>query len=746
MQYNIIPYPQELTPKEGTFTFNKRTVIVCPTNEPEIQKLALQFAEQFKRVSGISIVVKSIEKVKKNEQVFVFQKALLENDEAYKLQISPNAIRVEARTPNGFFYALQTLYQLLPTDIYGKNKSKIRKWSAPCVSISDAPRFAYRGLHLDVGRHFFPIDFIKKYIDAMAFHKLNNFHWHLTEDQGWRLEIKKYPLLTEIGSKRKETLIGNFFERFPQQFDGKPYGGFYTQDEAREIVAYAAERFINVIPEIELPGHAQAALASYPFLSCTQDTTIEVATRWGIFKDVYCPRESTFTFLEDVLTEVLDIFPSKYIHIGGDECPKDRWKECPDCQSLIKKLNLKDEHELQSYFVQRIERFLNSKGRKIIGWDEILEGGLAPNATVMSWRGTNGGIAAAKAGHDVIMNPRTHCYFDYYQSDPMNEPTAIGGYLPLNKVYHYEPVPAELTSDEAKYILGAQANVWTEYIPTSQHVEYMTFPRVSAMSEVLWSSTKNWESFSKRLLTQFERYSTLGIHFSKAFYDVQFKPELTSENKMKVTLSVDYPDAPIYYTTNGQAPTPKDALYVLPLVFDQSVTLTAATFVDGKMQKPITKSYSVNKLTGLEYTQNLKNTWFDGGAKFALTDGIFGNNKLYSEWMGIGGNMDAEITVDMKEMKPIERFSVGLISIPGLCVQHPTQIQLFCSTDDAEYTLIAEKQIVPSDLPTWEIIRPELVFPKTETRFLKLKLKNSGVCPAGRPSGSMIFMDEIEAW
>jgi len=428
-EYNIIPFPQEIISQSGTFSFNKKTVILCSFQQTEKLKIAQQFSDQFALVSGMKLQVLDISSGTDTTNSIIFQTKSVpgQSPEAYRLQINQKTIRIEAQTGNGFFYALQTLYQLMPVEIYGYKKSGILKWSAPAVQIYDAPRFAYRGLHLDVCRHFFPVEFIKKYIDAMAIHKLNSFHWHLTEDQGWRIEIKKYPLLTEIGSKRDETLKGYYYENFPQQFEKKSYGGFYTQDEAKEIVAYAKERFITVIPEIELPGHAQAAIAAYPFLSCNQDSSVKVESRWGIFPEVYCPRESTFTFLEDVLTEVMAIFPSNYIHIGGDECPKDRWKTCPDCQKIIKTLNLMDENGLQSYFVERIEKFVNSKGRRIIGWDEILDGGLAPNATVMSWRGIQGGIAAAKSGHDVIMTPGTHCYFDKYQADPTTEPTTIGG-------------------------------------------------------------------------------------------------------------------------------------------------------------------------------------------------------------------------------------------------------------------------------------------------------------------------------
>ena len=552
-EYYIIPYPQQLVPGQGKFVINEKTVLVYNGQDTGIKKLIQQFSDQVQLVSGLKMLPKT-NATANTENVIEFNQIidLKSNPEAYSLTITPQKIIIQSSAANGFFYALQTVYQLLPADIYGKKRVDAKEWSVQAVSITDAPRFAYRGLHLDVCRHFYPVEFIKKYIDAMAIHKMNNFHWHLTEDQGWRIEIKKYPNLTKIGSRRVETLVGLYYENLPQRFDDDAYGGYYTQEEAREIVKYAAERYITVIPEIEMPGHALAALASYPYLSCTRQP-MKVATKWGVFKDVYCTRDSTFNFLEDVLTEIMDIFPSKYIHIGGDECPKDRWKECPDCQARIKAENLKDENGLQSYFIHRIEKFLNAHNRQIIGWDEILDGGLAPNATVMSWRGTSGGIAAAKSGHNVIMTPGSHCYFDQYQADPATEQPTIGGFIPLNKVYSYEPVPAVLNADQANYILGAQANVWTEYMKTADRVEYMAFPRVSAMAEVLWTDTvqKNWDRFRANMPKEFDRYAALNIQPAKVFYDVQCKTTALNQ-KLMVSLLSDNPNAEIHYTTDGK--------------------------------------------------------------------------------------------------------------------------------------------------------------------------------------------------
>ena len=754
-EYNIIPYPQKLIPQSGMFIFNKKTVILCP-NKPEVLKLAQQFASRFALVTGIKLDVLHNSKTgATNAIIFQLITSPDVNPEAYDLQISPQSIKLSAQAGNGFFYGLQTLYQLLPTDIYVPKQSILKRWVVPCVLINDAPRFAYRGLHLDVSRHFFPLSFIKKYIDAMAIHKLNTFHWHLTDDQGWRIEIKKYPRLTEVGSKRSETLEGYYFDRYPQQFDGKPYGGFYTQAEARELVAYAKARFITVIPEIELPGHAQAAIAAYPYLSCTQDSTTKVATKWGIFTEVFCPRETTFEFLENVLTEVMDIFPGKYIHIGGDECLKDRWKVCPDCQALIKRLNLKNEEGLQSYFVERIEQFANSKGRQIIGWDEILDGGLAPNATVMSWRGIQGGVAAAKSGHDVIMTPGTHCYLDKYQAEPLNVPTTIGGFLPLKMVYEYEPIPSELTADEAKHVLGAQANVWTEYMPTSERVEYMAFPRVSAMAEVVWGSkeNRNWDSFRSRMPADFERLNKLNIQPCRAFFDVQFQSTPTADRKLRIALLCDQPDVQIHYNTTGKTPTVTDALYIRPFTIDASVRFTAAAFLNGKMiGKATSSSFVVSKLTGLSYTKNVATGWYDGGNASALTDGREGNAKVTNLWVALGKGADREIIFECTyalNSVTIEKFSIGMLHATALGVAISPEIQLYGSLDGKQYNLIADNKTTHPTAPIWEVYRPLMIFPPVRVRFLKVVLKKAPDSPLDFPKvggSSTLFVDEIGAW
>lgn len=507
----VIPQPQSVEMGDTEFKLYRNTIIVYEDNKELIQQ-ADYFTGLIYNTFGIKTTGKTLAEAKGNSMIILKLDTESEDlgEEGYKLKIKESKIVISANTPRGTFYGLQSLFQIMLSCnmIVDHDDMQIM---IPSATIVDKPRFPYRGMHLDVCRHMFPVEFIKKYIDILAYYKFNTFHWHLTEDQGWRIEIKKYPKLTEIGAWRNETLIGHGGKK-PFKYDGKRYGGYYTQDEVREIVAYAAERQITVIPEIEMPGHSLAALTAYPELGCTGGQ-YEVAQRWGVFDDIYCTKDSTFVFLENVLLEVMELFPSEYIHIGGDEAPKTKWKECPVCQNTIKREGLADEHELQSYFIHRMEKFLNSHGRKIIGWDEILEGGLAPNATVMSWRGIEGGIAAAEMGHDAIMTPGSHCYFDHYQAGPEGEPLAIGGYTNLEKVYSYNPVPDSLSAENAIHILGAQANVWTEYIETPDHVEYMILPRMAALSEVLWTGQKDWEMFKSKIPTHFSSYDKLGYNY-----------------------------------------------------------------------------------------------------------------------------------------------------------------------------------------------------------------------------------------
>ena len=509
--FHIIPQPKHLQQSEGVFELKSTTSIVVSQGAEEIGHYlrdllhpstgytlrVMDAAAGYFASDCIKLVLTEVD-----EKL---------GEEGYALAVQADAVVIRAPHRAGLFYGIQTLRQLLPPELESDQRTDVT-WFIPSVTIEDAPRFAWRGMHLDVGRHMFPVAFIKRFLDLMALHKLNVFHWHLTEDQGWRIEIMKYPQLTKVGAYRAATPI--LSDR--HTLDGVPYGGYYTQAQVKEILAYAAQRFITVVPEIELPGHSVAALASYPELGCTGGP-YEVRANWGIAKDVFCAgNDRVFDFLEDVLSEIIALFPSPIIHIGGDECPKDRWAACPKCQARIEEHKLADEHELQSYFVRRIEAFLNAHGRQIIGWDEILEGGLAPNAKVMSWRGIEGGIQACKQGHDVVMSPTSHCYFDYYQFENReDEPPAIGGFLPLELAYAFEPIPDGLSPEEAQHILGAEGTLWTEYIPTPELLEYMAFPRLSALAEVVWSppAMRDYGDFLQRLNGLQQRLKQLNVNY-----------------------------------------------------------------------------------------------------------------------------------------------------------------------------------------------------------------------------------------
>lgn len=538
-EISIIPQPSSIQMGSGSYAIGDDGIYIEPGIDLDGRlTLALtEFAEQLGMVSEKDITLTD-EPVDKGFR-FILDKAM--SPESYELVSDKKGVTVKASDFNGFFYGLQTIKQLLPEFIYGAQPAPAAKWAIPALTIKDAPRFAYRGLHLDPCRHFWTIEETKRYLDVMAMHKLNRMHWHLTEDQGWRIEIKKYPLLTEIGSVRKGTIVGGLYanlefekEHGYMETDGIPYGGFYTQEEAREIVEYAWNRGITVIPEIDLPGHMLGALAAYPQLGCTGGP-YEVWTRWGVSEDVLCPgKEAMFTFLEDVFAELTEIFPSEYIHIGGDECPKTAWEKCPACQKRIKALGLvtddkgTKEQRLQNFVTARVQKILSDRGRKIIGWDEILEGDLAPGATVMSWRGTEGGIAAANAGFDAIMTPNTYCYFDYYQSDkPETEPFAIGGCLPLEKVYGYEPLEG-IPEEAQSHILGAQANLWTEYIATDEYLEYMLLPRLDAISEVQWCepALKDYCKFLGKVENKmFPIYDLMGYTYSRTAFGQPGLPE-----------------------------------------------------------------------------------------------------------------------------------------------------------------------------------------------------------------------------
>ena len=590
--YQIIPIPLDIQlAEQGTFVLAEGTSVFYPEDNEKMKNNANFLAEYVKEKTGITLAPTTgtkgngiVLKVEENK----------ENPEGYMLKVTADNVVICGGSEAGVFYGIQTLRKSLPV-VQGE------KVALPAVEINDAPRFNYRGGMLDVARHYIALDSVKRYIDLLAMHNINRFHWHLSEDQGWRIEIKCRPLLTEKGSMRKETVIGR-----TGKYDGKPHGGFYTQDEAKEIVAYAAERYITVIPEIDMPGHMLSALHAYPELGCTGGP-YEVWCHWGVSKDVLCAgNDATLKFIEDVLGEIVEIFPSEYIHVGGDECPKTRWESCPKCQARIMSLGIKGDEKhtaeeyLQSFIINHAEKFLNSKGRQIIGWDEILEGGLAPNATVMSWRGEEGGIEAARQKHNVIMTPHTYLYFDYYQSyDTKNEPLAIGGRLPLERVYSYDPIPKALSSDEQKYIMGVQANLWTEYISTFNYAEYMLLPRLAALSEVQWSSAdkKNYECFLSRLPRMVQLYDLKQYNYATHAFNITANiVQNTDEGVVKVVFKI-IDNCPIHYTLDGTEPTALSPLYEDTLKIKEECTIKAVGIRSTGKSRVFTQKVDIDKAT-----------------------------------------------------------------------------------------------------------------------------------------------------
>lgn len=731
IQSNIIPAPLEQIINEGVFRLDEKVNFV---SDWKLSDVANYFESYLK--NRYDLVFSANET---NDKVYFKINESITNEEGYLLSITPKKILIEAKSQKGAFYAVQTLLQLIPI------KAEEKAITIQCLEIKDEPRFKYRGMHLDVARHMYSVDFIKKYIDLIASLKMNTFHWHLTEDQGWRIEIKKHPKLQEIAAYRKETLQGHYSDQ-PHQFDGQRYGGYYTHEQIKDIVAYAQERQVTIIPEIEMPGHSQAAIAAYPELGCT-GKKVEVATKWGVFDEVYCPKESTFTFLEDVIDEVVALFPGKYIHIGGDEAPKTRWKKCKHCQALIKREGLKDEHGLQSYFIQRMEKYINSKGKQIIGWDEILEGGLAPNATVMSWRGVNGAVEAAKEGHDVILTPTSHCYFDYYQSDNEQEPLAIGGFLPLEKAYSFNPIPEELTESESKYVLGAQGNVWTEYMPNEKKVEYMTFPRAIALSEVVWSSpeNKNYNDFIKRLEGFQKRLDYLDVNYANHLYEV--KGVLKNVND---TLSYELNAAtntyPIYYSVDGTEPT---ILYSKPILIDSTVTIKAGVYEMGLEKKGnlLKQKINIHKGVGAKITLNKDpHPSYNVGGKKALINGISGNNKRYGdkEWLGFSGD-DIEVTIEFDKPTEVNSISTRFHNGNGQWIYAPKELSV--SLELYGEMKLAKFLYVPIKNSNSLIINHEMKFEETNlVRKISIKIPNYGIIPEGKQGAghkAWTFIDEI---
>ncbi|HCR75394.1 MAG TPA: beta-N-acetylhexosaminidase [Chryseobacterium sp.] len=731
---NLIPYPQKVELKTGNFEISGNTLFVGDKKSNEYK----YFMDNFKKIYPKNSS-QNIKKTKPNFISLLLNKDLKtankrEFNSNYIINISNEMMMVIGKNPEGLFQGIQTLLQLIKTSEDGK---------IPALEIQDSPKFQWRGMHLDVSRHFFTVEEVKQYIDYLAMYKLNTFHWHLTDDQGWRIEIKKYPKLTQIGSKRKESMIGAYVDN---TFDGKPYGPyFYTQEQIKEVVKYAQERHITIVPEIEMPGHALAALSAYPDLACTKGP-FEPATKWGVFDDVFCPKDETFTFLENVLDEVIALFPSQYIHIGGDECPKTRWKECAHCQELIKKNNLKDEHGLQSYFIRRIEKYVNSKGRKIIGWDEILEGGLAPNAAVMSWTGIKGGVEAAKSGHFAVMTPGSYCYFDHYQGDPATEPNAFGGFTPLDKVYSYNPIPEELNTEQAKYILGVQANLWTEYILDFNNVQYMIFPRLLALSEVGWGTAdpKNYKEFERRVINEFKNLDKMGVNYAKSIYNVSGKV-IPSENGVAYELSTSQNPDGIRYTVDGTDPSANSQTYKNPVQISKSMTVKSAYFENEQLKSAVSsQSFTISNTTGKKITleQQPSENYSFGGA-FTLVDGITGNQKqLGKTWLGFNGK-DVVTTIDFGLKTQFSEVYFNTLDNKGSWIHFAKSAQIFVSDNGSDFKLIKEvgkEEILSSQG------KIKVNVGNQNSKFIKVKIENAGIIPAGNPgadSKAWLFVDEI---
>ena len=750
-EYPLIPFPARFTGLAGRFTLTANTRILTTGKDPAQVAAAQLLANQLKLTSGMPITVAASTPALAKGKNISFEKHTAGRcgPEGYTLRVTPEGVRVEAETPKGYFYALQTLMQLLPAEVYGTTRAQTANWSIPACDVLDRPRYAYRGLMLDVCRHFMPVSFVKKFIDLLAMHKMNTFHWHLTDDQGWRVEIKKYPKLTQVGGTRKQTLVGHYAENYPQQYDGKPHSGFYTQEQIKDVVRYAATRHVTIIPEIEMPGHGLAALAAYPELGCNPAKGYEVGTRWGVIRDVYCPTEKTFTFIQDVLTEVMALFPGKYIHIGGDECPKDAWKQSAFCQDLIKKLKLKNEDGLQSYVIRRVEKFVNSKGRAIIGWDEILEGGLAPNATVMSWRGIAGGIEAAKQKHNVVMTPGAFCYLDKYQADPATEPLAIGGFLSVEKVYSYEPAPAELTPDQQKYILGVQGNIWTEYINTPAEVEYMAFPRAVALAEIGWlpAGPRNFEDFASRLKNHLKRFDKLGINYAKRLLDVRAETQFTTEGQLQVRLSKLDSDGKIFFTTNGQTPTPASTEYIAPVTLTKTTTIKAVTVPAN--DKPYAETFYIHRAKGKPYTYATPKTEAADEGRKRLTDGQIANTPRDDRpWVQVYSGNDITLTIDLGEVKPVTKVTASFLKKVMFGIMPPKSVEVALSKEgDSFKEAIAQPINEPLEGP-WRIVPVVADFKTARARYVRVTVKNYGNVPvsaenerSGKPAS--LAVDEI---
>ena len=744
--YEIIPKPLDVNCKgDASFLLKDGVAVIYPENNQKMQDNAEFLVNYVEKQTGVKLTSHAGMPV--DGAICLTLDLNDDNAEAYKLIVNDKRVCISGASEAGVFYGIQTLRKSLPV-------AQDINVNLSAVEIYDKPRFAYRGAMLDVARHFYTVDEVKTFIDMLALHNINRFHWHLTDDQGWRIEIKKYPKLMSVASERKETVVGRWYSGI---YDGKPYGGYYTQDELRDVIDYAAKRHITIIPEVDLPGHMQAALTAYPELGCTGGP-YEVRTIWGVSQDVLCVgNDFTLQFVKDVLSEVADIFPSEYIHIGGDECPKVRWEKCPKCQVRIKSLGLKSdakhtkEQRLQSYMIQEAAKYLKEKGKRIIGWTEILEGGLVPDATLMSWIGESGGIEAAHQHHDVIMTPNTYLYFDYYQSKKVeDEPLAIGGYLPIEKTYNYEPMPKELTKEEQQYIKGVQANLWTEYIPVFSQVQYMVLPRLGAAAEVQWTdpSKKDYKDFLRRVPHLVAVYDSYGWNYATHVYDVNVDMKADTVNHvLNVQLST-MADDPIYYTLDGQEPTEKSLKYTKPFTIDQSVVLKTMAVHPDRTSKISVDTIRFNKATLKPVVLLQPNeSRFSPDGPVVLVDGRNGNHSFDTgAWLTVAGN-DLEAVINMQAETILSSASVHVYVRKDAWLFDARGFSVSVSSDNKNYKEVASqeyKQMQESDSDG--IIEHELSFDPCKATYVKIKVISEKSMPdwhwdAGK--APFLLVDEI---
>ncbi len=754
-EINIIPKPVKVELCTGKFTLNGKTKIVLCNDDTEAFKVASYFAAKINKAKHFNIkVVEGNKPLKLNNEILfcISDDSEKYGKEGYSLDVSPNGIIIEAFKPNGLFYAVQTIYQLLPYQIFAPDAVGSIALEMPCVYVFDKPRFGWRGNMLDPSRHFISIDYIKQNLDYLAGLKMNKFHWHLTDDQGWRIEIKSYPKLTEVGAwrvNRNDKPWGGRMEQQPGEI--ATYGGFYTHDQIKEIIQYAKERYIEVIPEIDIPGHSRAAIAAYPEISC-DEAHYTVATGGIMEENTYCPgKEITFEFTEKMLGEVMDLFPSKYMHIGGDECNKEKWKTCKYCQKRIKDNKLVDEHELQSYFIKRVEKMINAKGKTMIGWDEILEGGLAPNATVMSWRGTQGGITAVKAGHDVVMSPNSYCYIDLRQGDVDIEPDYGYGLLLLSTAYSYNPIPDGFTTEDVKHILGVQGNLWGESMQKPFDHNYMLFPRLFAIAEVAWTpqEQKNYDDFIRRTEYAFHRLDAMHVNYAPSMYNVMIKHDgdiLSSD--LHLSLSTDVNNVEIRYTLDGSEPTAKSSIYKKAFPVSQSTIIKAQAFKNEKAVGRITtKTIRIHKAAGKKVHYYIKPNKKYNTSDLCLTDCIRGTTEFSKDFWTAFRDNDMDLEIDLGKKEEISNISASFLHNTGAWIFLPLEVVFEISGDGKKYTEVGKVDYSDIANEPGKFLKVCTAdFEKQEARFIRVKAKSMRVNPYWHPSKggkNWLFIDEI---